>query len=79
MAATRSTARKAGRATFLDANVLIDATDVRRQRHRATIQLLGQGVDLFFSAQIVREYLVVASRPAGSNGWGWRSIARCRT
>jgi predicted nucleic acid-binding protein len=57
-------------AVFVDTNVLLDATDRARPRHAAALRLLERAPRLVFSAQIVREYLVVATRPADSNGLG---------
>jgi predicted nucleic acid-binding protein len=55
---------------FVDTNVLLDATNVRRPRHAAALRLLEGGRELVLSAQIVREYLVVATRPPDVNGFG---------
>ena len=57
-------------AAFVDTNVLLDATDRARPRHQAALDLLERRPRLVFSAQIVREYLVVATRPVQSNGLG---------
>lgn len=70
MAGTKSTAIRNVEATFLDTNVLVDATDLQRPRHRAALRLLERGRDLVFSAQIVREYLVATTRPIEANGLG---------
>lgn len=59
-----------GEPALLDTNVLLDATDTRRPRHGAVLAILGQGRNLLISAQIVREYLVVATRPVPANGLG---------
>ena len=55
---------------FVDTNVLIDASNRARSSHLSAIQLLGSGLDLSLSAQVIREYLGVATRPAGRNGLG---------
>jgi predicted nucleic acid-binding protein len=55
---------------FVDTNVLLDATDRARPRHLAALKILERRRKLVFSAQIVREYLVVATRPVESNGLG---------
>jgi predicted nucleic acid-binding protein len=62
-------ARKA-EAAFVDTNVLVDATDTKRPRHGKCHALLERGSGLVFSAQVVREYLVVATRPTALNGLG---------
>jgi predicted nucleic acid-binding protein len=55
---------------LLDTNVLIDATDVARPRHTAALALLERRRGLALSAQVAREYLVVATRPTTVNGLG---------
>lgn len=59
---------------FLDTNVLLAATDEDRADHRAATRVLNDspalGVTLYLSGQILREYLVVASRPMDGNGLG---------
>jgi predicted nucleic acid-binding protein len=55
---------------FVDTNVLIDATDLRRPNHAAAVRLLERRPALVFSAQVAREYLAVATRPAAVNGLG---------
>ena len=61
-------------ALFVDTNVLVTATDESRLNHDETRQLLGRagnhGLDLAASGQVVREYLVVATRPHETNGLG---------
>ena len=63
---------------FLDTNVLLTATDPRRAGHAAALRVFErwptQGTALFVSGQVLREYLVVATRPAAQNGLGltWR-------
>jgi predicted nucleic acid-binding protein len=57
-------------ALFVDTNVLVEATDVARRHHRAARRLIETHPRLVFSAQVVREYLVVATRPAAVNGLG---------
>ena len=64
----------AGNSLFVDTNVLLTATDDSRQLHSEAMQLLGdsvnQGLRLAVSGQVVREYLVVATRPIEVNGLG---------
>ena len=59
---------------LLDTNVLLSATDPRRPLHRAALAVLNdwpnQGFVLAVSSQILREYLVVATRPVEVNGLG---------
>ncbi len=54
----------------LDTNVLLDATDMRRDRHAAVIDLLQTQDALVITAQIIREYLSVSTRPVIANGLG---------
>jgi predicted nucleic acid-binding protein len=63
-----------GTKLLVDTNVLLEATDEGRRLH---VQALGvfqsaqkAGVDLFLGTQVVREYLVVATRPVANNGLG---------
>jgi predicted nucleic acid-binding protein len=63
-------ATRSAEPVFTDTNVLVDATDTRRPRHRAASTLLERGSGLVFSAQVAREYLAVATRPALANGLG---------
>ena len=64
----------AGDILFVDTNVLLTATDESRPHHRDAGRLLGEsgtrGIHLAASGQIVREYLVVATRPLDANGLG---------
>ncbi len=57
-------------AVLVDTNVLLEATDEARDHHRSARDLLEQHPDLRIAAQIIREYLVVATRPAKANGLG---------
>ena len=64
----------AGEILFLDTNVLLTATDELRAQHRAAQGLItesgARGIHLAASGQILREYLVVATRPREANGLG---------
>ena len=64
----------AGEILFVDTNVLLTATDESRPRHREARHLLAEaghnGFHLAASGQILREYLVVATRPPDVNGLG---------
>lgn len=59
---------------LLDTNVLLSATAPLRPLHRAALTVLNdwtnQGLVLAVSSQILREYLVVATRPIEVNGLG---------
>lgn len=59
---------------FVDTNVLLSATDESRSHHEEARRLIVEsgtrGVHLAASGQILREYLVVATRPAEVNGLG---------
>ena len=67
----------AGEVLFVDTNVLLTATDESRPRHmdaRHAVESAGErGLHLAVSGQIVREYLVVATRPVDVNGLGLNS------
>ena len=64
----------AGDFLFVDTNVLLTATDASRLLHSQATQLLdgsiNPGLRLAASGQVVREYLVVATRPLEVNGLG---------
>ena len=59
---------------FVDTNVLLTATDESRPLHSEALDLLSgitnRDKRLAASGQIVREYLVVATRPIENNGLG---------
>ncbi len=61
-------------ALVVDTNVLLEATTPSRRLHRRALRVLNewprQGVSLRTSGQVLREYLVVATRPAEVNGLG---------
>ena len=63
-----------GDTLFVDTNVLLTATDESRSLHREAMQLLAgsatQDLNLATSGQVLREYLVVATRPVDVNGLG---------
>lgn len=62
----------ADKSILVDTNVLLAATTPGRSLHSAALEVLNEwpngGVSLLTSGQILREYLVVATRPASSNG-----------
>jgi hypothetical protein len=63
-----------GTKVFVDTNVLLEATDEGRRFHVEALNLFRNaaedGVDLFLGTQVLREYLVVATRPIDNNGLG---------
>lgn len=65
---------KVGDVLFLDTNVLLTATDESRPQHAAAVGVLTaanrSGFHLGLSGQILREYLVVATRSPAQNGLG---------
>lgn len=65
---------KVGDVLFLDTNVLLAATDRSRPQHHLAQEVLlaagHRGYHLGLSGQILREYLVVATRPLNVNGLG---------
>ncbi len=65
---------KAGETAFIDTNVLLCATDRSRRNHGRAQELSRiareGGFNLALSGQIIREYLVVATRPVEVNGLG---------
>lgn len=64
----------AGDAVFVDTNVLLTAVTPARPLHRSALAVLGDdsesGRMLFTSGQVLREWLVVATRPTEVNGLG---------
>lgn len=60
--------------TVLDTNVLLAATDESRIEHADAVAALNDwpasGLVLYTSGQILREYLVVVTRPVAVNGLG---------
>ena len=64
----------AGDRLFIDTNVLLTATDESRPSHEAARRLIarahGNALRPAASGQILREYLVVATRPVDVNGLG---------
>jgi predicted nucleic acid-binding protein len=60
---------------FIDTNILLTASAPQREHHRTVLEhvlseLPAQGLRLVVSQQILREYLVVATRPLAVNGLG---------
>ena len=67
----------AGEILFVDTNVLLTATDTSGPRHGEATALLNKsaesGIHFVVSGQVLREYLVVATRPMDVNGFGLRT------
>jgi len=63
-----------GEILFLDTNILLIATDESRPHHRLARRIITahnrSGIHLGISGQIIREYLVVATRSQEANGLG---------
>ena len=63
-----------GMKVLLDTNVLLEATDEGRKLHNQALGIfqnaVATGVELFLATQVIREYLVVATRPVANNGLG---------
>lgn len=61
-----------GMKVLVDTNILLEATDEGRRLHQQALAFFqnaaGNGVDLFLGTQVIREYLVVATRPVANNG-----------
>ncbi|MCC5839645.1 MAG: type II toxin-antitoxin system VapC family toxin [Opitutales bacterium] len=57
---------------FVDTNVLLSATDKDRAHHAEALAFLDEGMagrlSLYVNGQVLREYLVVATRPQAANG-----------
>jgi predicted nucleic acid-binding protein len=62
---------------MLDTNVLLAATDEGRAEYDRALMVLNgwaaRHTELCTSGQVLREYLAVATRPAGKNGLGLKS------
>lgn len=54
----------------VDTCILAEATDTARAQHAAALAVLELHPNLVLPAQVVREYLVAATRPASVNGLG---------
>lgn len=59
---------------LVDTNILLEATDERRRHHADAVALLEAAASLTLSAQVIREYLVVATRPVTANGLGMTMV-----
>ena len=55
---------------LVDTNILLEATDEKRLHHHEARQLIESYRGLVVPAQVIREYLVVTTRPAAANGLG---------
>lgn len=67
----------AGERVFIDTNILLAATDASRTEHEEAIKIFNTihhaGYHPILSGQVIREYLVVATRPLDVNGLGMNS------
>jgi len=67
-----------GTKLLVDTNVLLESTDEGRRHHALALGLFrgaaDAGVDLFVGTQVIREYLVVATRPVKNNGLGMATV-----
>ncbi|MFW6212753.1 MAG: type II toxin-antitoxin system VapC family toxin [Spirochaetota bacterium] len=67
---------KRGSTILLDTNVLLSVTDRARHDHAYCREVFERtadcGVHLMVIGQVLREYLVVATRPVAANGLGLR-------
>jgi predicted nucleic acid-binding protein len=55
---------------LVDTSVLLEASNRARAQHKAALRLIEDHEALVFPAQVPREFLMVATRPAGANGLG---------
>jgi len=63
-------ATRAAESLLVDTSVLLEASNRARRQHAVALSLLEQRERLVFPAQVPREFLVVATRPADANGLG---------
>jgi predicted nucleic acid-binding protein len=65
---------KPGQLICLDTNILLDATDEGRALHKMAIRIFGdlfyEGFPILLATQVLREYMVVATRRIEENGLG---------
>jgi len=65
---------ESGTKIMVDTNVLLEASDQGRRLHGQALAVFQsapeRGIDLFLCTQVLREYLVVATRPIANNGLG---------
>ena len=63
-----------GDLVMVDTSILLTATNAHRTGHHCALEVfqkaLDAGVHLATCGQILREYLVVATRPVSANGLG---------
>lgn len=71
---TRGGDRPMAESVLVDTNVLLEATSPKRRLHRLAHDVLeawpARDGGLCLSGQVLREYLVVATRPPDANGLG---------
>jgi predicted nucleic acid-binding protein len=65
-----STKTNVAEAILVDTSVLLEAVDEARKHHVPARALLEGRARLVFPAQVIREFLVVATRPLSANGLG---------
>jgi predicted nucleic acid-binding protein len=62
----------AGEPVFIDTNILLGACDESRETHGACVKAISESGESGFhpvtSTQVLREFLVVATRPESANG-----------
>jgi predicted nucleic acid-binding protein len=61
---------RAAESLLVDTSVLLEAIDEARPEHAAARAFIERGQQLVFPAQVIREFLVVATRPIDANGLG---------
>lgn len=65
-----STRTRTAERLLVDTSVLLEATDEARAHHASARELIEGRGSFVFPAQVAREFLVVATRPAAANGLG---------
>lgn len=65
-----STKTSSAEAILVDTSVVLEAVDEVREHHVAARGLLEGRGRLVFPAQVIREFLVVSTRPVSANGLG---------
>ncbi|MGH7897049.1 MAG: type II toxin-antitoxin system VapC family toxin [Candidatus Binatia bacterium] len=55
---------------LVDTNILLEATDEKREFHAICVDLLESRPGLRAASQVIREYIAVATRPVAANGLG---------
>lgn len=75
--AKTSTVMTRDKTVFLDTNILLIATDESKEYHSSARDIVSKKIDYIFgnSGQVLREYLVVATRPTEANGLSMKPFA----